>query len=384
MTTRKPADEALEEERDAESEALAQAEAENEPSDELEGVEAAEIEAQGEPDVSLEKLQARARKLEPEEVARIVEGLLFVSDKPLTLEAVEKASGIGADSATAAFQTLKLRYEQARGGIVLHEVAGGWQLRSAPEAAEYVRRMLQIKPQRLTRAALETLAIIAYRQPITRPEVEDIRAVDSGAIIKALLERKLIKILGKKEEPGHPLLYGTTREFLEFFNLKNLASLPTLREFQELTEESREIVEKETGQPVAAIQGTVAALADAEFVSRQKASTEASEKALEELEHAMEAAEAKARETHDILNPKPPGEAVPGATPNGEVPAAPAHDTQPDVPVAPPEAPPPGVEQNAQPADAPVQARPPRKRKQKEPQQPAAEAPPAPEPERKE
>ena len=102
-----------------------------------------------------------------------------------------------------------------------------------------------MKPQRLTRAALETLAIVAYRQPVTRPEVEDIRGVDCGAVLKALLERRLIKILGKKEEPGRPILYGTTREFLEFFALKDLASLPTLREFHELSEEHREIVEKE-------------------------------------------------------------------------------------------------------------------------------------------
>ena len=230
MTTRK-AEEPVDETPDAETEALEQAKAEDEPG-ELEGVEPAEIEAQAEPDVSLEKLQARAKKLEPEEVARIVESLLFASDKPLPLDALEKATGIGAEAATAALNALKQRYETAHGGVVLHEVAGGWQLRSAPETSEYVRRMLQIKPQRLTRAALETLAIIAYRQPLTRPEVEDFRAVDSGAIIMALLERKLIKILGKKEEPGHPLLYGTTREFLEFFNLKILASLPTLREFQ--------------------------------------------------------------------------------------------------------------------------------------------------------
>ncbi len=90
---------------------------------------------------------------------------------------------------------------------MLHEVAGGWQLRTAPDTADYVRRFLKVKPQRLTRAALETLAIIAYRQPVTRPEIEDIRGVDCGAVVKALLERRLIKILGKKEEagPAHPL-----------------------------------------------------------------------------------------------------------------------------------------------------------------------------------
>ena len=127
---------------------------------------------------------------------------------------------------------------------MLHEVAGGWQLRTSPDNSDFARRFLRVKPQRLTRAALETLAIVAYRQPVTRPEIEEIRGVDCGAVVKALLERRLVKILGKKEEPGRPILYGTTREFLEFFALKDLASLPTLREFHELSEEHREIVEK--------------------------------------------------------------------------------------------------------------------------------------------
>ena len=306
MTTHDPADES-------------ELEAESEPGpDDLDAVEPADIDAQAEPDVSLEKLQARARKLEPAEVARIIESLLFVSPQPLTAEGIEKVTGIAPEAAAAAFATLVKRYRSRAGGVVLHEVAGGWQLRSAPESSEFVRRLLQIKPQRLTRAALETLAIIAYRQPLTRPEVEDVRAVDCGAIIKALLERKLIKILGKKEEPGHPLLYGTTREFLEFFNLKNLASLPTLREFQELTEESREIVDKEAPEPAAEIVGTVAALADPAFQARQRAAVEASEAALADLEEAMEAAEIKAKETHDILNPKPSPE--PGAPGEGTEP----------------------------------------------------------------
>src|SRR5690606_36991221 len=128
--------------------------------------------------------------------------------------------------------------------------------------AEYVRRFLRVKPQRLTRAAVETLAIIAYRQPVTRPEIEDIRGVDSGAVLKALLDRKLIKIMGKKDEVGWPILYGTTREFLEFFALKDLSALPTLREFHELTQEHQEIVER-TEKPTA--EGTVANLADPDF-----------------------------------------------------------------------------------------------------------------------
>ncbi len=104
--------------------------------------------------------------------------------------------------------------------------------------AHWVRQLLAGRPVKLSRAQLETLAIIAYRQPITRPEVDEIRGVDSGGTVKALLDRGLIRVLGKKEEPGRPMLYGTTKEFLEFFNLKDLKDLPTLREFYELNEES--------------------------------------------------------------------------------------------------------------------------------------------------
>jgi len=100
---------------------------------------------------------------------------------------------------------------------------------------------------RLTRAQVETLAIAAYRQPITRPEVDDIRGVDSGATLKLLLERDLVRILGKKDEPGRPILYGTTTQFLEFFGLKSLKDLPTLKEFTELSDESRRVAEAELG-----------------------------------------------------------------------------------------------------------------------------------------
>jgi hypothetical protein len=106
------------------------------------------------------------------------------------------------------------------------------------------------RPVRLTRAQLETLAIVAYRQPITRPEIEDVRGVDSGSALKVLLERNVIKILGKKDEAGRPMLYGTSTEFLELFGLKSLRDLPTLKEFTELSAESRDIFERRIGEPL--------------------------------------------------------------------------------------------------------------------------------------
>jgi segregation and condensation protein B len=111
---------------------------------------------------------------------------------------------------------------------------------------------------RLSRAQVETLAILAYRQPVTRPEIDDIRGVDSGPVLKVLLERDLVRILGKKDEPGRPMIYGTTTAFLEFFGLKSLKDLPTLREFTELSEDSRRVAERELGDVLDSQQPEVA------------------------------------------------------------------------------------------------------------------------------
>jgi segregation and condensation protein B len=115
-------------------------------------------------------------------------------------------------------------------GFRLQQVAGGYQLRTAPANADFVKALLAQRPVRLTRASLETLAVIAYRQPVTRPEIEAIRGVDVDAVLTTLLERRLVRVLGRKDVVGRPLLYGTTAEFLETFGLKDLASLPTLEE----------------------------------------------------------------------------------------------------------------------------------------------------------
>src|SRR5439155_8762727 len=185
-----------------------------------------------------------------------LEALFFAAEKPLDLPMLEEATQFGKELLQTALADLQKVYPPGGArGVHLFDLGGRWQLRTDPSIGAYVRRMLQVKPMRLTRAALETLAIVAYRQPVTRPEIEDLRGVDCGAVTKALLERKLIRILGKKDEPGRPLLYGTSKEFLELFNLRDLTQLPTLREFQELSEESRKIVEEETpsAPPVAGL-----------------------------------------------------------------------------------------------------------------------------------
>jgi len=170
----------------------------------------------------------------------IVESLLFASDQPLSAERIADLLEWNRPEAAALIQELQQEYVERNGGILLQEVAGGFQFRTRPEFASHIRRMLQSKPFRFSRAALETMAIIAYRQPVTRAEVEYLRGVDCGGVVKTLLDKRLIKILGKKDVPGRPMIYGTTRDFLELFGLKDLAGLPTLKEFSELNLEMEE------------------------------------------------------------------------------------------------------------------------------------------------
>jgi segregation and condensation protein B len=166
----------------------------------------------------------------------IVESLLFAADKPLTLKQLGDLLG-ETELARVRAAVAAVELAQESRGFQLHQVAGGYQFRTNPANAQWVQKLLASKPVRLTRAQIETLAICAYRQPVTRPEIDEIRGVDSGGTLKTLLDRSLIRIVGKKEEPGRPILYGTTKEFLEFFNLRDLKDLPTLREFHELSEE---------------------------------------------------------------------------------------------------------------------------------------------------
>jgi len=301
---------------DAELQAMQAAEEAKDGDPALDEVESADIDAptDGEKEEPFEKLAAAAKRMSEARARTVLETLLFLAERPFTSEELRQATGLEVDRIDKALDKLSGHYRDGVCGIVLHEVAGGWQLRTSPDNAAFARRFLKVKPQRLTRAALETLAIIAYRQPVTRPEIEDIRGVDCGAVVKALLERRLIKILGKKEEPGRPMLYGTTREFLEFFALKDLASLPTLREFHELSEEHREIVEKAPDPQDGGIQGIVEDLKDDSVRAELEAKRAESDAALEELEKAMEAADEKARAAEEALGDrKKDGEPPPGA-----------------------------------------------------------------------
>ena len=187
-------------------------------------------------------------ELDSQRLKAVLESLIFVSERTVT--AVQLARFVKVRVARVREVMKELIQEYAGRGIELIEVAGGYQLRSAPACAAYVREFVAQKPVRLTRAQLETLALIAYRQPITRPEIDDVRGVDSGSAMRVLLERGLIKMLGRKDEPGRPLLYGTTSHFLEFFGMRSLKDLPTLREFTELSDENRALFKRKTGESV--------------------------------------------------------------------------------------------------------------------------------------
>lgn len=187
-----------------------------------------------------------ARSLPAEHLRGLIEALVFASDKPLKASELARLASAPTPEVKRALTELRETYENR--GIVLGEIAGGWIFRTSAQYAPFVRELTSERPVRLTRAQVETLAIVAYRQPITRPEIDHIRGVDSGATLKLMLERDLIRILGKKDEPGRPLLYGTTSNFLTFFGLKSLRDLPTLREFTELSEDSRRLAEAELGE----------------------------------------------------------------------------------------------------------------------------------------
>lgn len=173
--------------------------------------------------------------MDEERLKAIIESLLFAAGEPVSLNRLAAVlDSVPKDEIRNAVGALGAEYSQGGRGLTIEEVAGGYQLRTRKEFAPHIRKLLAGKPPRLSRSLLETVAIIAYRQPVTRPEIEEVRGVDCGGVLETLLERRLIRIAGRKEAPGRPMIYATTAEFLEVFGLKDLDSLPDLKEFQEI------------------------------------------------------------------------------------------------------------------------------------------------------
>ncbi|MGH7825609.1 MAG: SMC-Scp complex subunit ScpB [Candidatus Binatia bacterium] len=173
--------------------------------------------------------------MEREDLKSILESLLFVAEAPLAIQRLSDVlDGVDKNDIRAALEELQENLETNGRGIRLSEVAGGYQMRTAKVNADWVKKFLGGRPARMSRATLETLAIIAYRQPITKAEIEAIRGVDVDGVINTLLERNLIRAVARKDVPGRPFLYGTTQEFLQLFNLKDLSHLPTMKEMEEM------------------------------------------------------------------------------------------------------------------------------------------------------
>ncbi len=187
---------------------------------------------------------AASEALALRELKAILETLLFVSHGPVTVERLASVlEGVPKAEVRQALRSLQEEFDQVGRGLQVVEVAGGFQLVTRSDYGPWIKRLEKNKPApKLSRSALESLAIIAYKQPIVRAEVEQIRGVEASGVIRTLLERKLIRMVGRKEMPGRPIMYGTTKYFLQHFGLRDLSELPPLREFKELGEPEQEML----------------------------------------------------------------------------------------------------------------------------------------------
>ncbi len=168
------------------------------------------------------------------ELVAIVEALIFVAAEPLSVKIIGEVLREDKDTVQAALEELVREYEAREGGLILREIGGGWQIATRAEFHEEVRAFLKTRPNaKLSLAALETLAVVAYKQPVTVPEILEIRGVQSASAIKTLLEKRLINSKGRKETVGRPMLYGTSKDFLIQFGLKDLSELPSIEDFED-------------------------------------------------------------------------------------------------------------------------------------------------------
>jgi segregation and condensation protein B len=190
-----------------------------------------------------------AQSIADRELKAILESLLFVSSEPLSAARLAAVLGdVPKAEVERVLRVLGQELEQEGRGVRLAEIAGGYRLVSKQEYAPWIKRLDKAKAAtRLSRSALESLAIIAYKQPLVRSEIEEIRGVETSGVLRTLLERKLVRIVGRKDVPGRPIMYGTTKFFLEHFGLSDLSQLPPLREFKELGEEEQSLLPMEDG-----------------------------------------------------------------------------------------------------------------------------------------
>lgn len=173
------------------------------------------------------------------EIAGVIEALIFVADEPLTAKTIAEVVNEPRELVESIVENLAAEWNERESGLQLRAVAGGWQISTRAEYHDEIRRFLKTRPNaKLSLAALETLAVIAYKQPVTVPEIMEIRGVQSGSAIKTLLDKRLIVAKGRKETVGRPMLYGTSKDFLLQFGLKDLSELPSVEDFEDLTANS--------------------------------------------------------------------------------------------------------------------------------------------------
>lgn len=195
-----------------------------------------------------------AQAIAERELKAILEAMLFVSPEPLSLTRLVAVLGdVTKAEVERVLRSLGEELEQEGRGVRLAEIAGGYRLVTKQEYSPWIKRLDKAKSTaKLSRSALESLAIIAYKQPIVRSEIEEIRGVETSGVVRTLLERKLVRIVGRKEVPGRPIMYGTTKFFLEHFGLNDLSQLPPLREFKELGESEQSLLPMDEAVPAAA------------------------------------------------------------------------------------------------------------------------------------
>ena len=235
-------------------------------------------------------------RMEANEKRRIVEALILSSSEPISaVKLAEIIPYCKPGQAKDLVNELNTEYAEQDRAFEIWEVAGGYQLRTRAEFSGYLQKLQKERALRLSQAALETLAIIAYRQPVTRAEIEDVRGVDAGAVVKTLLERHLIRIAGQREVPGRPMLYGTSRRFLEVFGLDDLKGLPTLRELDELAREQglRESEEQSLEEATESASGRAGDAGDQETVADDESAEASAQAAVEEVAD-IESADASA------------------------------------------------------------------------------------------
>jgi segregation and condensation protein B len=187
--------------------------------------------------IEIETTDVETKSRSLDELAAAIEALVFVADEPLTVKTIAEVLQEDREIVNSVLENLSEEFNSRTGGLQLRAVAGGWQISTRPEHHEAIRRFLKTRPNaKLSLAALETLAVIAYKQPVTVPEILQIRGVQSGSAIKTLLDRRLIIAKGRKETVGRPMMYGTSKDFLLQFGLRDLSELPSIEDFEDLNQ----------------------------------------------------------------------------------------------------------------------------------------------------